>query len=366
MLNRRALIVGSGAMAVTPAYAGNTDGFILGAGPAGRCDDSRVGIGVPRFIASRREWFMWYYARDKNFTKGAVPEMGTGRIAMATSTDGIAWKRFDGSGFGGAVLETSADPTDFDSLHVGMTDVCFAQGHYWMWTFGGDRTPARGPKGESSMGFAMRPGLAKSTDGITWTRVRGKGTGGAALDAAPGDAYAAWTNGVHDGRKFVMYYTSANKELYPMRTLYAYSADGVTWDKRGEIAWSDGSRPWDAKGVLNRHVLANPLGKGPRWLMVYVGIHGDPSRAQERAIGAAVSDDGFTWRHLYEDPIFTHGAPGTWDDHGTSGPQLVKVGRELRLYYFGMPAAGNGFDKGIGLAISKDGDLRGFKRYVGA
>ena len=111
-------------------------GLILAPGPAGRCDDYRVGGAVVEHGADG-VWRMWYYCRDRAFDKDAPPTLGSGRVALATSRDGRAWTRVDGPASLGAVLEPRTDAGAFDSLHLGLTDVTRYDGAWWMWCFGG-------------------------------------------------------------------------------------------------------------------------------------------------------------------------------------------------------------------------------------
>ena len=106
------------------------DGLVLPLGPAGRCDDFRVGGAVVDHDALSGLWRMWYYCRDKSFY--GPPTLGSGRVALATSADGVYWQRIDGPEALGAVFAPSPETMDFDSLHVGLTDVSRGAGE-WLW-----------------------------------------------------------------------------------------------------------------------------------------------------------------------------------------------------------------------------------------
>jgi hypothetical protein len=367
MMSRRTALVTSTASLASPFIAcapeaaekSQLTGLVFTNGPAGRCDDKRVGDPVVRWVESAGKWYMWYYCRDEAFPKAAPAEIGTGRIALAISHDEKKWERYEGKGFGGSIMEPSTNPDDFDSLHIAVSDIIVHKSSFWMWYFGGAQ------KQEPINFGGMYPGLARSKDGINWTRVRGSGPNGA-LVGRGNYVYAAWNNGVHDGQKFIMWYTTAQSEGagYPFDTYCAYSADGAKWDIQGQIKFSDGNRVWDQNGCLTRHIIANPFANAPRWLMIYTGVSDDAAHRYERAVCAAVSDDGLTWKRLYDAPIFTHGPPDSWDNKGATAPQIAIKGKEARLYYMGLYTANNPIgQKGIGLAISPTGDLRGFMRY---
>ena len=341
-------------------------GLVLGPGPEGRCDDYKVGIGTPQFDLGSDRWLMWYYCRDRAFPKHVAPTLGSGRIALATSRDGKVWDRFVGPLAGGAVIEPTSDAEAFDALHIGNTDVTFAKGHYWLWYFGGNKTPAKTSRGDV-VGLAMLPGLAKSRDGVTWEKVRGPGRGGALFDQRPGDVFASWTNGTWDGDKFIQWYTATDAAVEKFRTYVAVSRDGVRWDQLGPITFVDGDRIFDGLGIMTRQVQRNPFQPGPKWLMLYTALDAAPERKMKRSIAVATSDDGLSWRRMFDRPVFEAGDVAAWDGGGVAGPQLVVTGGELRLYYFGFPTTDRegSLPKGVGLAIAPCNDLRGFRRVAG-
>jgi hypothetical protein len=338
----------------------NMDGFVLGKGPAGRCDDFRVGGACVDHDATGGLWRMWYYCRDRAFNPEAPGTLGSGRVALATSVDGVEWTRIDGPLSHGAVFEPSTHEGDYDTLHVGITDVSRGSGEWLMWYFAGDYTPTdTGSHLGVVKGLGLKPGVARSTDGVHWERLPGGASGGALVDIDPGCVYAAWPNVFHDGRQMVMQYSAPYLGLKDYRTRYAVSQDGLHWDKRGVIAWADGDKPWDCSGVITRQVLPNPIAGEKRWLMVYTGT--DEHHA--RSIALAQSDDGVVWSHLYDEPIFHVGQEGAWDSMGVAATRLVPVNGGAHLYYYGFQSLGdNDLPRGIGLAVSESGDLRDLKR----
>ncbi len=332
-------------------------GLVFGKGPSGRCDDYRVGGAIVDYDEIGRAWRMWYYCRDAMFD--GPPTLGTGRIALATSNDGIAWRRFDGPLSAGAVFEPSADPADFDSLHIGLTDISRGAGEWLMWYFGGDKTIRETGAIRPVAGLGMRPGLARSADGIHWHRVRGSHETGALFDYPEERVYAAWPNTFGDGRQLIVQYTAPLLNLARFETRVATSADGVAWSQIGALEWADGDRDYDAGGMVTRQVLANPLPGGRRFLMVYTAT----DAAHRRSIAAADSDDGFRWHRLYGEPIFHVGEPGAWDELGVAANRLVIANAQLHLYYYGFQSLGADHgERGIGLATATIGDLRRLRR----
>ena len=69
--------------------------------------------------------------------------------------------------------------------------------------------------------------------------------------------------------------------------------------------------------------------------MVYSSLDANVA-AYTRRIGMAESDDGIMWDQVYDDPIFYPADVNEWDGGGTAVPQLVKVGKNYHLYYYGF------------------------------
>lgn len=336
-------------------------GRILAPGPAGRCDDFRVGGAVVDHDAVSGLWRMWYYCRDTEMA--GPPALGSGRIALATSRNGILWDRVDGAEAKGAVLAPSLVADDFDSLHVGLTDVGRGAGGWLMWYFGGNsdlRTSTK-PVVGSQAGLGMRPGLARSADGVHWQRVRGKTPSGALVEFADDQLYASWPNVFWDGRRFIMQLTSPTIDMACFGTTVFAADDGLTWRLLGELAWADGPRPWDVGGLVTRQVLANPVAGGRRWLMIYTGL----DAAHARSIAVADSDDGLSWHHIGDGAVFGVGSPGSWDEFGVAANRLLAASGRLYLYYYGFQSLGSEGLRGIGLATAPIDDPWAFRRYAG-
>jgi hypothetical protein len=336
------------------------DGYVLGAGPAGRCDDFRVGGGVVDHDPISGLWRMWYYCRDHAYDRPAPGTLGSGRVAMATSKDGMDWTRVDGPAGLGAVFAPSDVPEDFDSSHVGLTDITRGAGEWLMWYFGGSaQLHDTGGRLGAMPGIALRPGLARSVDGLNWTRVRGTTQSGALVDIDQGMVYAAWPNVFDGGGRMIMQYSAPIIGLGHYDTRSATSYDGHNWTKHGAMVWADGFKPWDCTGMITRQVLPNPGLPAKRFVMIYTGT----DEAHARSVAAAHSDDGMTWEHLGDGPIFGVGHPDAWDCTGVAATRMVAANGKLHLYYYGFQSLGNdGKPRGIGLAVSETGSLSDLKR----
>lgn len=332
-------------------------GLIFGNGSNGRCDDFRVGGAIVDHDPIGRTWRMWYYCRDTAFD--GPPTLGTGRIGHARSDDGITWQRINGPLTRGAVFEPSNDQHDFDSMHVGLTDITRGAGEWLMWYFGGDWAPRETVAMGSVTGLGMRPGLARSSDGIHWHRVRGPHPSGALFDYPQDRIYAAWPNVLDSGTRLIIQYTAPTSDLTRFDTRVATSADGIHWIQHGLLEWADGERSYDAGGLVTRQVLANPLAGGRRFLM----IHTATDTAHRRSIAAADSNDGLRWHRVYDEPIFRVGETGAWDELGVAANRMVVANGQLYLYYYGFQSLGaDAGERGIGLATAPVADLRRLRR----
>lgn len=370
--SRRSVMAAAGAAlgvgmlpAASQAASGGADltGLVLTKGPAGSWDDLRVAIGVPRFDAASNRYMMWYYGRDSNYRKDAPPTLASGRVGVAESKDGLKWTRIEGPGPLGSVLDHGAKDSDFDYLHIGLTDVTRHDDQWWMWTFGGGMDVIQAPTGPTAAGYRMRAGLATSKDGINWTKRPANTPSGGLIDYDPDDAFAAWPNGLHEGERMFLYYTAVKLNARgPFRSLRAVSDDGgKNWKKEGHLTFEGGVPVWEELGIMTRQVIENPLGQGGKYLMIYTALEKD---TMKRSIALATSNDGMTWKRLLDKPIFEVGPANAWDGGGVAAPQLLVKGSDLYLYYHGFAVKEHEehFPKGMGLAIAKGGDLQKFER----
>lgn len=334
-------------------------GLVFCAGPEGNCDDFRVGGATVDHDAVSGDWRMWYYCRDRHFD--GPPMFGTGRIGLATSPDGVHWERVPGDEALGSVFAPSDAPDDFDSLHIGLTDITRDAGSWLMWYFGGNgesrccEAPAIG----AVTGLGLRIGVARSRDGLHWQRLRGSAVGGALVDYPEDKLYAGWPNAFWDGARYVLQYTAPEMDISHYWTFVMTSPDARNWVPAGALRWHGALRDYETGGIVTRQVLLNPLPGGRRFLMIYTALDSH----HKRSIAAAESDDGMLWHQLYDEPIFHTGGAGAWDDLGVAANRLVVADGQLYFYYYGFQTlADDDGMRGIGLATCPVGDLRGLER----
>ncbi|EME29248.1 uncharacterized protein Gasu_32600 [Galdieria sulphuraria] len=358
-------------------------------------------IGGPVVLKEREEheetiWKMWYYGRSIGFpSKSNLVDLPTGCIGYATSKDGIHWNRMSGLEEQGSVLAPSrSNEDDFDSAHVGVSDVVLRKiesdlanyNVYHVYYFGGNNAISTVQIASSNdkrkrldiVGLKMLPGLAISTDGFQFTRIRGDCKDGALLSVAPhkdfDSLYCGWPRVVTlDESHYMMYYHG----LDPTRGMFvvgmAVSPDGFSrWRKLGPLrglGWENDnfSRPgaFDERGWGTRHVIRNPSDPS-KWLMFFEAV----SRKGIHSIGIATSQDGLTWSRLVDYPILIPGddqVQDSWDSGAIGCPHaVVQQDNSIWLYYVGFERKEHGgpFRRtGFGLACSEGTDYTRFRKY---
>lgn len=346
-------------------------GLVLGPSRTPSFDDMIVGSAcVRRFVYDDSEsWMMWYSARGKEFSDDVLP-IATGQIGLATSDDGITWKRE------GAVLtENREEWYFFDTSHVGVGDVQIMSsqaqrtggvGMYWCYYFGGDMSVKTegGPKGS-----CMSIGLAMSSNGRNWGRMEGEHSNGAILtpsaDSAQFDsAFVGWPQVVMRAKEdYLLFYHTIDEASGEYVVAAAQGKDGVKFEKIGKVLTAGPAGSFDARGAAARHVIEPKAEGQPRYLMLYEAVDG----AGVHAIGLARSADGVKWEKQAGGPVFSPSAePGAWDGGAVGRPNLVALddGR-YRLYYYGQSGKGAGAAQewaGIGIAECDGSDLSSWER----
>ena len=188
-------------------------------------------------------------------------------------------------------------------------------------------------------GRTWRTGLAVSADGIRWEK-RGE-----VLSPDPatweGDYIAANGHLALVGEEFYYWYQAGD----PPRIGLARSRDALRWEKLPEPVLPLGPRgAWDERGVADPYVVRIE----GRFYMYYLG----QDRARRQRLGVAVSEDGVHWRKLRSNPVMELGPPGAFDENGLGEPAVWRfAGRYWMLY------TGRDRDewRRLGLAVSRDG-----------
>ncbi len=127
---------------------------VLDPGPYMSWDER--GVADPYIIRIEPYFYMYYLGQDR---------AGRQRIGLARSTDGIHWEKLRSN----PILELSDE--GFDENGLGEPAVWSSNGYYWMLYTGRDRSEMR------------RLGIARSTDGVHWTRLAAVYSGTEAWDS---------------------------------------------------------------------------------------------------------------------------------------------------------------------------------------
>ncbi|WP_071516745.1 glycosyl hydrolase [Geitlerinema sp. PCC 9228] len=339
-------------------------GLILGPGPSQWWDSERVSC--PRVLrCSDGMWRMWYYGRDRNFDRDI--NLPTGHCGMAISEDGIHWQRVQGPLTMGAVFEPHPDPNRFDSAHVGVSDVRYSDGYYWMWYFGGDNNFTQ-VGNMRAKGVRMQPGCAISGDGLHWVRLEGPHRGAFLPVGESGDfdeLFCGFPQVLreNDGSWKLYYHT-----LHPEKGFLvglAVSKDGLHWEKVGQVLGPGAAGRFDERGAGTRYVL--PIDN--QYVMFYEGVN----NSGYHCIGIATSTDGQHWQKQDGDEVggavFAHAQPGSgrWDARAVGTPCVVPLENGgWYMYYIGANEGGTDeltTQHQIGLAVSDGNNFAKWKRW---
>ncbi len=289
--------------------------------------------------------------------------------ADTASLSPVAWQKVTGPAPGGAVLGPGA-AGDFDERGNFTVRAFEDGGTVWMYYGGSDGTGACA----GINGSRWRIGLARSTDGVNFTRVRGSESGGAILDVGgPSDfdsqlAYRPFV--LKDGSLYRMWYNGSNAPFNcPTGTLaldrrigYAESTDGVAWTKKYDGPGPGGSvLPLGAQGELDAQQV------GYVWVLKddteYQLYYSANDAKNFWRVALAVSPDGRTWTKVRgktaTGAVLDLGPAGAFDVACAYQPSVVKERANLyRMWYRGCAAPGQfGGPSGgtIGYAESNDG-----------
>lgn len=274
---------------------------------AGAWDDW---VTCPTIVYDGKLYRMWYSSQYES-------KAGPRGIGLATSVDGINWKRENG----GHLVFTVRTKGNFDSAQILSPEVHFDGHNYLMWYTGIDGS-------KNSTGLELeRIGLAVSEDGIHWTRAN---SGKPVLELGPSgsndDVQVAYPSIIKEEKYYRMWY-SAYAVASNHTIVAARSVDGVHWERE--------------KGGKSVTGLSPSIAYAPgvtRWrghyLMFYTGW-GTKSTAW--GIYAAVSDDGLNWQMINRGETFVpFGESNDFDRDNMSHPFALTLGDRLLVWYTGF------------------------------
>ena len=284
----------------------------------------------------------------------------------------LDWQKVPGTASGGALLDKNTESGSFDE-RGNFTISAFKDGDVYRLYYGGADT--NGPADCAGInGVRWRIGLATSTDGIHFDRVKGSAQGGAILDIGGSgdfDSYLTYRPYVlKDGSIYRMWYNGSTKpfncptgKLADNRRIgYAESSDGVNFRRVNDGPGIGGSvLPLGPAGSIDAQQVGYVwvIKDGAQYKMFYSA--NDASNFWRIAL--AVSTDARHWTKvpgkLAGGAVLDLGPPGGFDVACAYQPSVVKERDSLyRMWYRGCQAAGKfgGPSRGvIGYAESNDG-----------
>lgn len=199
---------------------------------------------------------------------------------------------------------------------------------------------------------------ATSTDGLNWVKYAGNPV----LDV---DYSGGWDSlGVETvtviidpaapaNERYKMWYAGQYFNTYRYDIGYAYSPDGINWQKHPSPVLQVGaSNEWDNGFLEGPSVIFD----GTTYKMWYCGydatVDGSGTDGQAN-IGYAESSDGITWVKSLQNPIMTASA-GEWDAIYVQDPHVLYDG-VYHMWYGGNDV--DGYGQQVGYATSNDGIL---------
>lgn len=243
------------------------------------------------------DYRLWYEAVNKGNTLTSV--------ALATSTDGIAWSKQ------GVVMQPAQS---WEGNEISPNSMLYDGSTFRLYYHaGGNALPNR------------NIGTATSSDGKTWTRVT-------TPILSVGSAGSFDDDQVAEPRVFKlstgyrMYYTGHNAASGKNALGMAESSDGVTWTKSAQ------------NPVIGVNAWGNFWGgaffhEGGRWFM----WHGVES-GQNSALHFATSNDGISWKPGPSNPVLGQNPDTKAPDYSLVGDSVsgFRDGDVIRVYYTGF------------------------------
>lgn len=146
--------------------------------------------------------------------------------------------------------------------------------------------------------------------------------------------------------KYKMWYVGGETAVGEGMSIgYATSSDGINWVPYSNNPIMTHGNSWDMHGFSGISVIKD----GSTYKMWYEGVDNN-STSQ---IGYATSSDGVNWTPYPNNPVFSPGVNGSWDDEDVGNPWIIKDGSTYKMWYWGDDQQ-TGIEQ-IGLATSSDG-----------
>jgi len=273
------------------------------------------------------------------------------RIGLATSNDGNAYSKVNGSQSGGSVLDIGALGTTFDSRQASGLSVAAPPGASPK--FAGFYSGTRGSD------FKPRLGEATSTDGTSWTKVPVSAPNGGALFGLGNPA--SFDNGgerdpsvLYDSGTYLLFFTGLSSGGSKSIGYASAPEDAVTkqpnngsWSARSQLLDGDGSG-FDASGVAHASVIKD----GSTYVMYYAGLNS----AGVAKIGRATATAPGGPYTRASTPVLDVGSATEFDATSVGDPVVIKAAAgDYRMLYTGVETLDGDTIERVGYATSTDG-----------
>jgi predicted GH43/DUF377 family glycosyl hydrolase len=181
-------------------------------------------------------------------------------------------------------------------------------------------------------GHTWRTALAKSSDGVRWSK--GEDVLSPNANTWEGSYIAANGAAAYSEGKWLYWYV-AGPERHPQIGLMSLHKPVLSTGPRGSF---------DEMAVADPYVIRI----GDYWYMYYLG----QDRARRQQIGLARSHDGVVWEKLRTNPVVAMSEPGGMDDRGLGEPAVWQANGGYWMLFTGRDAHEN---RTLGMARSADG-----------
>lgn len=267
-------------------------------------------VSEAKVIFDGQTYHLWYAARRRLQTPTGA-QRSPMQAGYATSDDGLHWTRHPDN----PIMSPGPLGTP-DANHVYPPYVLYDGEGYRMWYSAHDFE-------EWSINYAV------SEDGAVWQRHPVNPLMRAAHDGRWDENFISEPSVLWNGQRFEMWYNGGSDRTSTLRVGYAWSDDGLLWQKWEPDDWVldvGEVGAWDDFSVARVHVIYD----GERYQMFYEGHD-----AASWRLGYAWSDDGVTWHKDPANPILDLGPEGAFDSVNAAEPYVIFDGQTYRLYYSG-------------------------------
>jgi predicted GH43/DUF377 family glycosyl hydrolase len=264
---------------------------------------------------------------------------------QATETTTSSWQKDNSN----PVL-TRGEPYGPDFYAISDCWVIFHEGKYKMWyTGGGAVLPDEYL--HSSIQYAT------SEDGIHWTKYDNNPVFD--IDKTAWDSLGVETATViidtdaPENSRYKMWYAGQTFNDYRYEIGYAYSSDGIHWQREPNAVLKVGiETEWDNCFLEGPSVIKED-GIYKMWYAAYdCNVDGELTDGTVN-IGYATSTDGISWTKHEGNPVMTVSA-GQWDAVYVQDPHVIKYDNAYHMWYGGADVGDNYFQQ-TGYAFSDDG-----------